>query len=109
MRPAHISSDAELLDHIRKLPHARANLKQLIRELGARRGARETLEATLARLAARGDLIALRSDQWVAADGTREFATGRVQMHRNGYGFVVPDRRVEGLDGDVFLPPADRW
>ena len=28
--------DAELLDHIAKLPHARANFKQLVRELGAK-------------------------------------------------------------------------
>ena len=28
--------DAELLDHIANLPHARANFKQLVRERGAR-------------------------------------------------------------------------
>ncbi len=30
-----------LLDHIRKLPHGRANLKQLLRELGRPRFARQ--------------------------------------------------------------------
>src|SRR5690348_10405954 len=38
-------TDAALLDHISHLPHARGNFKQLVRELGARGGARPDLEA----------------------------------------------------------------
>ena len=33
-------TDAALLDHISQLPHARANFKQLVRELGAKGEAR---------------------------------------------------------------------
>jgi ribonuclease R len=29
--------------------------------------------------------------------------TGRVVAHRDGYGFVVPDREVPGMDGDLFI------
>jgi ribonuclease R len=31
---------------------------------------------------------------------------GRLSVHRDGYGFLIPDEPVEGVDGDVFLPPA---
>jgi ribonuclease R len=31
--------------------------------------------------------------------------TGRLVAHRDGYGFVVPDRPVAGVDGDLFIPP----
>jgi ribonuclease R len=31
--------------------------------------------------------------------------SGRVQMHRDGYAFVVPSRVLEGVQGDVFIPP----
>lgn len=31
---------------------------------------------------------------------------GRLQVHRDGYGFVTPETPVEGLAGDIFLPPA---
>ena len=50
-------TDRAILDHISSLPHARANFKQLVRELAAKGAKREELEASLARLAARGDLL----------------------------------------------------
>ncbi len=99
-------SDAAILDHIRSLPHARAAFKQLVKELGARRGAREEMEAALTRMVSRGELIELRSGQYVAADRSREFAVGRLHMHRDGYGFLVSDRPVEAVQGDIFLPPG---
>jgi ribonuclease R len=95
-----------VLEHITRLPHARANFKQLVRELGARGAAREELESALARLAASGDLIELRGGQYVATSRTSEFATGRLQMHRDGYGFLIPDLPREGLRGDIFIPPS---
>jgi ribonuclease R len=98
-------SDTALLDHINRLPRARANFKQLVRELGARGASRLDLELALARLAARGDLIEFRPGQFVSAARTREFVVGRLQTHRDGYGFVIPDRPLEGVAGDVFLPP----
>src|SRR5215471_18993826 len=98
-------SDAALLDHISRLPHARANFKQLVRELGARGDAREDLETALARLTARGDLIELRSGHYTVTARSREFAVGRLQMHRDGYGFLISERPIEGLTGDIFIPP----
>ncbi len=98
-------TDRALLDHIARLPHARANFKQLVKETGSRGGARDELESALARLTARGDLIELRSGHYAVAALSREFAVGRLQMHRDGYGFLVPDRRIEGLTGDIFIPP----
>ena len=31
---------------------------------------------------------------------------GRLRLHRDGYGFVIPDTPVEAIDGDIFLPPG---
>lgn len=101
-----VLSEPALLEHIRRLPHARASFKQLVRELGVRAGARTELELALARLAARGDLIELRSGQYVVTAHSREFRAGRLQMHRDGYGFVIPDQPIEDARGDVFIPPA---
>ncbi len=36
---------------------------------------------------------------------TRDTLTGRLVAHRDGYGFVVPDAPVAGMDGDLFIPP----
>src|SRR5271157_1594880 len=90
-------TDAALLGHIARLPHARANFKQLVRELGARGAQRADLETALLRLAARGDLVELRSGQYALTAGSREFAVGRLHMHRDGYGFLISDRPIEGI------------
>jgi ribonuclease R len=94
-----------LLQHIERLPHARANFKQLARELGVKGEGRADLESALERLAARGELVELRSGHFVAASRSREFAVGRLSVHRDGYGFLIADHPVAGVQGDVFLPP----
>jgi ribonuclease R len=98
-------TDRALLDHITKLPHARANFKQLVRELAAKGEKREDLEAALGRLAARGELLEPRSGHYAVTAQSREYTVGRLSMHRDGYGFVVPDRPIEGITGDLFIPP----
>jgi ribonuclease R len=98
-------TDAALLDHISHLPHARGNFKQLVRETGAKGDDRTELESALARLTARGDLIEVRPGQYAVTARSREFAVGRLQMHRDGYGFLIADRPIEGITGDIFIPP----
>lgn len=104
MKPPAFPSDSTLLEHIQQLPHARASFKQLVRELGIRGGARAELEMTLSRLSVRGELIEFRPGQYVSASKSHEFAVGRLHIHRDGYGFLMPDRRIEGIDGDIYIP-----
>src|SRR4051812_24418356 len=97
-------TDAALLAHITRLPHGRANFKQLVRELGVKGDSRVQLEAALTRLADRGELVETRSGQYAATSKSREFTAGRVHMHKDGYGFLIPDRPIEGITGDVYIP-----
>lgn len=97
-------SDAGVLKHITGLPHARANFKQLVRELGTRGEQRVELEAALARLLARGDLIELRSGHYAVTARNREYALGRLHVHRDGYAFLILERPVEGIVGDIYIP-----
>ena len=93
-----------LIQHIRKLPHGRATLKHLLRERSREGTTRADLEQELARLIERGDLIETRSGHYTATGVSREFAVGRLNVHRDGYGFVIPDVPVPGLKGDVYIP-----
>ena len=97
-------TEAALLEHITRLPHGKANFKQLVRELGARVSGRQELETMLARLAARGDLIETRAGHFVATQGSREFASGRLSRHRDGYGFLISDRPLDSITGDIYIP-----
>ena len=71
-------TDAALLAHIARLPHGRANFKQLVRELGAKGGTRADLEVALDRLTGRGDLVELRSGHYAAVSKSREFAAANL-------------------------------
>ncbi len=96
-----------LLDHIRKLPHARATYKQLVRELKLQGENRDALEDALDKLTEKGTLVELRSGHFIATGANSEYLAGRLSIHRDGFGFLVPDHPApEGLRGDVFLPPA---
>jgi ribonuclease R len=97
-------TDAAILEHITRLPHARATFKQLVKELGSRGVPRAELEPALDRLAERGDLIEVRSGHFVATRFSREYAVGKLNMHRDGYGFLIADRPIEGIQGDVYIP-----
>ncbi len=97
-------SDASLLEHIRKLPHARATYKQLVRELRLQGEQRDSLENALDRLAEKGLLVELRSGHYVAVGANAEYAAGRVSIRRDGFGFLIPDQINENIQGDIFLP-----
>jgi len=97
-------TDAAILDHIARLPHSRATFKQLVRELGTRGASRADLDAALDRLEQRGDLVEVKSGHFVLTRLSREYVAGRLNMHRDGYGFVIPDHPIEGLRGDVYIP-----
>jgi ribonuclease R len=97
-------TDTGLIQRIAQLPHARANFKQLVREFGARGEDRDELETALVRLAARGDLVEFRAGHYALTRGSREFAVGRVQRHRNGFGFLIPDHPPQGVSGDIYIP-----
>ncbi len=100
-------TDALLLDHLRKLPHARGSYKQLVKELRLTGEDRGQLEASLDRLCDKGQLVELRSGHFIAVGSNPEYAAGRVTIHRDGFGFLIPDEAMPGVQGDVFLPPAE--
>jgi ribonuclease R len=96
-------TDALLVQHIARLPHARATFKQIVKELGSKGVPRDVLEDALDRLADKGELVEIRSGHFVATQSSREYAAGRLNMHRDGYGFVIPDHPIPGLRGDIFI------
>lgn len=131
-------NDRALLRHIERLPGGRAGYKQLVRELGLgggqeRRELREQLgrltgsrllvqsdgehwrirkeaDAAAARDAAGRDR-ARRPDARQAGLRSEDLVAGRLDLHRDGYGFVRPDPARAGakasVEEDVFIPPGE--
>ena len=124
-------SDRELLRLIERSPAHRAGYKQLVRELGLGGGReRRLLLEQLARITLRGELVKLDDDHWSLPDSTPEktvrqrpqdpntylpaerrvtrenLVAGRLDLHRDGFGFVRPNGSAARED-DLFIPPNE--
>ena len=96
-------TDSSVLEHVRKLPHARATYKQLVRELRLHGEKRADLDKVLDQLCDKGLLVELRSGHFVAVGENADYVAGRLSIHRDGFGFLIPDTGKN----DVFLPPHE--
>ncbi|MGD0508610.1 MAG: VacB/RNase II family 3'-5' exoribonuclease, partial [Terriglobales bacterium] len=106
-------SDSAILRHIARQPKQTASHKQLLRELGVKGEARRELTDRLYALVSKGELLQVDSERYAipqAAKG-RNLLVGRLTMHRDGFGFVIPEATSldpslkARLAGDVFIPP----
>ena len=121
-------TDRELIRLIERSPSHRAGYKQLIRELGLGGGReRRLLLEQLARITLRGDLVKIDEGQWSLPNSTPQktartsaeepaarvsratrenLIAGRLDLHRDGFGFVRPDG-AKGREDDLFIPPFE--
>ncbi|MFB3918231.1 MAG: ribonuclease R family protein [Terriglobales bacterium] len=102
-------SEQAILRKLQQQPRHAAGLKQLVRELGVRGGAdRRELEEKLAQMVGRGLLVA-DAERFALpkAASSKDLVVGRLSMHRDGYGFVIPESAAvkERLRGDIFINP----
>jgi ribonuclease R len=104
-------TDRELAARIARSAAGKAGYKQLVRELGLGGGReRRLLLEQLARMTARGQLVKLDHEHWTlarTASSRENLVAGRLDLHRDGYGFVRPNARQAGAAGDVFIPPSE--
>jgi ribonuclease R len=94
----------DLLEHIRRQPHGRATFKHLVRQLGARGSNRTELAESLERLVEQGRLAEIRAGHYVVPGANSDLITGRFSLHRRGFGFVILDCPIAGVDGDLYIP-----
>ena len=117
-------TDRELVARIAASAGRKAAYKQLVRELGLGGGReRRLLLEQLARLTLRGQLVQLDREHWslpsapsragsgLGSDSNSNLLSGRLDLHRDGYGFVQPNRK-SGAPGtaeieDIFIPPNE--
>jgi len=105
-------SDSIILKHISRQPKHAAGYKQLVRELGLHGDERRQLNDRLQKLVRTGALIANDSDRYsLPQQADKNLVVGRLTMHRDGFGFVIPDAASlpatlkSRLTGDIFIAP----
>jgi ribonuclease R len=106
-------SESAILKKIEQQPKRAAGFKQLVRELRIHGDARRELFERLKQLVASGQLQQVGPDRYAIPQNVsgKNLAVGRLSMHRDGFGFVIPElnsldeRLKQRLSGDIFIPP----
>ncbi|HMC74969.1 MAG TPA: VacB/RNase II family 3'-5' exoribonuclease [Terriglobales bacterium] len=108
-----LPSDSAILRHVERQAKHAAGFKQLVRELGVHGEERRELSDRLQQLVMSGKLVRLDADRFAIpqAAAAKNTLAGRLTMHRDGYGFVIPETSSipehlrSQLSGDLFIPP----
>src|SRR5437764_14603603 len=106
-------SDSAILKHIARQSKRQAGYKQFARYLSRRGEEERQLNDHLHKLLKSGALIPVDSDRYALpqAAADKNLVAGRLTMHRDGFGFVIPDAKSlspalkSKLAGDIFIPP----
>jgi ribonuclease R len=96
-----LNSD-QLLTLIRDRMEHPATIRELLQRLKIPKEQRPSLKRLLKQLVESGHLIETRGNRYGLPD-RMNLVVGRVQTNPRGFGFVVPDRPLEGVDADIFI------
>ena len=101
-------SESRVLQQIEKSPHQSAGYKQLLRELNLHGNERRELQQMLDSLVRRGKLLETGRDRYTVAKAAadKNMVVGKLTMHRDGYGFVIPESPEvrNTIQGDIYIP-----
>ena len=94
----------DLFRHIQKSADRGMNLQRILEDFDATPGARKQIKDILNQLVKEGKLAKHRGNRYEAP--ARNLIEGTILVHRDGYGFVMPKEKVQGIESDIYIPPA---
>src|SRR5437667_11837952 len=98
-------STDQILAMMRERVHHPAAMRELLQILKIPRDERTSFKRHIKTLVASGDLIQIRGQRFGLPE-KMDLYVGRLETHAGGYGFVVPERPVEGAGGDIYVAGA---
>jgi ribonuclease R len=94
----------ELVKYIQKSADRGTNLQRILDDFDATPTARKQIKDILSQLVKEGKLARHRGNRYEAA--ARNLVEGTIVVHRDGYGFVIPREKIQGVDSDIYIPAA---
>ena len=91
----------DLLRYVRKSAEGGTNLQRILEDFDATPGARKQIKDILNQLVKEGKVAKHRGSRYEAA--ARNLIEGRILVHRDGYGFVIPKEKIQGIDTDIYI------
>src|SRR2546426_1126656 len=103
-RPEPDFNKEDLVRYIQKSADRGMNLQRILEDFDATPGARKQIKDILNQLVKEGKLAKHRGNRYEAP--ARNLIEGTILVHRDGYGFVMPKEKVQGIESDIYIPPA---
>src|SRR5678815_327972 len=94
----------DLVRYIRKSADRGINLQNILEDFDATPGARKQIKDILNQLVKEGKLAKHRGNRYEAA--ARNLVEGKIVVHRDGYGFVIPKEKLPGISSDIYIPES---
>jgi ribonuclease R len=80
------------------------NLQRILEDFETTPGARKQIKDILNQLVKEGKLAKHRGNRYEAP--ARNLIEGRILVHRDGYAFVIPKEKIQGIESDIYIPAA---
>ena len=96
----------QLLKLMRENVEHPATPREILQRLKVPREQRATLKRLLKELVSTGALIQTRGNRYGVPD-LMNLVVGRITTNPRGFGFVVPDRPIENVTGDIYVPGSN--
>ena len=93
-----------LLRYVQKSADRGINLQRILEDFQTTPGARKQIKDILNQLVKEGKLAKHRGNRYEAP--ARSLIEGTILLHRDGYGFVIPKERIQGIESDIYIPAA---
>src|SRR5216117_3779528 len=97
-------SKEDLLRYVQKSADRGTNLQRILEDFNATPASRKQIKDVLNQLVKEGKVAKHRGNRYEAA--ARDLIEGTILVHRDGYGFVIPQEKIRGIDSDVYIPAA---
>jgi ribonuclease R len=78
------------------------NLRRILEDFETTPGVRKQIKDILDQLVKEGKLARHRGNRYEAP--VRNLIEGTILLHRDGYGFVLPKEKIEGIESDIYIP-----
>src|SRR5262245_16928266 len=95
-------SPEDILAQMRDRVHHPAGTRELLQLLRIPREERASFKRHLKTLVSSGELIQIRGSRFGLPE-KMDLHVGRLETHSAGYGFVIPERPLDG-GGDIYIP-----
>ncbi len=100
---AHLDKE-DLLRYVRKSADRGTNFRHILDDFNVAPAARKQIRDILNQLVKEGKLAKHRGSRYEAA--VRNLVEGTILVHRDGYGFVIPKEKIQGIESDIYIPAA---